>query len=222
MSSNHRVEETHPKRILIIGSTRFAPLKDIEGWLAFPDAEDVFTWGISPVAKEVHRLRPDAQILTASANRDELVRKGRDCRVIAFVSRDPETKEISEGTRDNINLLETNGVNVEVVGSSLTSEQADAYHAVEVLFRKLLDTPADRSTFRINKLRRPCDRLEAICSALEDVLTEEDQRLRELDEQDDEGVKRWIRFLNRLGTMRALLAEVDSEIALRVHEELAA
>lgn len=211
-----------PKRILIIGSTRFAPLKDIDACLSFHTNDEIHTWGISPVAKEVHRLRPDANILTASANRDELVRKGRDCHVIAFVSRDPETKEISEGTRDNIDLLETNGIDVEIVSSSLTTEQAEAYHAVEVLFRKLLDTPADRSTFRINKLQRPCDRLERICSALEDVLTEEDQRLRELDEQDDEGVQRWIRFLHRLGTMRALLAEVDSEIALRVHEELAA
>lgn len=193
--------------ILIFGSTRFAPLSDIPAFLADHADDTIWTWGTNDVAREVHRVRPDALILTASSNRNDIVSRSNteQLTAYAFVARDPETREISEGTNGLITVLQKSRIQVEIVGSSLTAPQADAYHDVEWSYRKLATAASKRSRYHINRLTAPVARLDAICVDLEAALAS--------DETNDDD--RWIRSLRRVETMRKLLHAVEAEIASR-------
>lgn len=193
--------------LLVFGSTRFAPLSDIPAFLADHADDTIWTWGTNDVAREVHRVRPDAQVLTASSNRNDIVSRSNAERVTAFalVARDPETREISEGTNGLITVLQKSRIQVEVVGSSLTAPQADAYHDVEWSYRKLATAASKRSRYHITRLAVPVARLDALCGDLELALASDDTN-------DDD---RWIRSLRRVETMRKLLNAVHAEIASR-------
>jgi hypothetical protein len=198
--------------LVIIGSTTFAPLSQVEDYLRERETWRVITWGTSPVADCVLAVRPDAVRLDATPGRDELIAAGREPRtmIVAFTAIDPDTKTITGGTRDNINLLQTNGIDVVEVESTLTPSQAALYHVIESRLNKIA-SGTGRRDFHIKRVIEDSERLRAMRTELEETLDREDRRMRDEKVPNDSPENdRWIRNLNRGVTMSKLLWRVEA------------
>ena len=205
--------------LVIIGSTTFAPLSQVEDYLRERETWRVVTWGVSPVADHVCLVRPDATRLDPTQTRDELIAAGREPRtmVVAFTATDPDTKQTTKGTQDNIDLLQTNGIDVVEVESSLTPSQAWLYHQIESRLIKLETVPNARREFHLKRIAEDAAKIRAMRSELEQKLDREDRRMRaEGVPNDSPENDRWIRNLNRGVTLSKLLWRVEALDAVQV------
>lgn len=205
--------------IVIIGSTKFAPLSDIDDYLRGHEIDQIVAWGTSPLADHVCRVRPDAKRLDPTNTRDELINIGREPRtmIVAFTAVDPESKTVSQGTQDNINLLQTNGIDVKEIGSSLTPSQASLYYEIENRLIKLSSTAPSRRGFQVKRILESTEKMREVRADLERTLESEDIRMRLAKvPNDSEENDRWIRNLNRGVTMSKLIRRVEEALGTGV------
>lgn len=205
--------------IVIIGSTKFAPLAEVDTFLRDHEIDQIIAWGTSPVADHVCRVRPDAKRLEPTNTRDELIHAGREPRtmIVAFTVIDPDTKRVSQGTQDNINLLQTNGIDVKEIESSLTAKQASLYYEIEHRLLKVASTEPARRGFQVKRILDATERMREIRGDLERTLESEDIRMRLAGvPNNSEENDRWIRNLNRGVTMTKLIKRVEEALGTGV------